>query len=192
MEHRIAHRKLQRTTSHRLAMLKNMVTSLLEHERITTTIPKAKEARRMAEKIITLGKKGGLHNVRLAERSIHNREILAKVFGELKERYANRPGGYTRIMKIGFRRGDATEMAMLELVDRVEKVKEEAPAPTEKKADAAAPAPKKEAKDESAPKAEAKAEKKAAAAKKKAEEGAEKAPKGEGKAKKPAAKKKDE
>lgn len=173
-------------------MLKNMVTSLLEHERITTTIPKAKEARRMAEKIITLGKKGGVHNVRLAARSIHNREILAKVFGELKERYANRPGGYTRIMKIGFRRGDATEMAMLELVDRVEKVKEEAPAPAEKKADAAAAAPKKEAKakDESEPKAEAKAEKKVAAPKKKAE--GEKAAKSEAKEKKPAAKKKDE
>lgn len=163
-------------------MLKNMVTSLLEHERITTTIPKAKEARRLAEKIITLGKRGGLHNVRLAERSIHNRAVLAKVFGELKDRYAQRPGGYTRLLKIGFRRGDATEMAMLELVDRVEKVKEDAPVPTEKTADA--PAPKKEAK---AAEPEANAEKKAAAPKKKAE-GAEKAPK----AKKPAAKKKEE
>lgn len=183
MEHRIAHRKLQRTTAHRLAMLKNMVTSLLEHERITTTIPKAKEARRMAEKIITLGKRGGLHNVRLAERTVHNRVILAKVFGELKDRYANRPGGYTRLMKIGFRRGDATEMAMLELVDRVEKVKEDAPE-TEKKTEAAA-APKKEAKaKEEAPKPE----KKAAASKKEEEA----APKAEAKAKKPATKKKDE
>lgn len=188
MEHRIAHRKLQRTTAHRLAMLKNMVTSLLEHERITTTIPKAKEARRMAEKIITLGKRGGLHNVRLAERTVHNRVILAKVFGELKERYANRPGGYTRLMKIGFRRGDATEMAMLELVDRVEKVKEATPESTEKKAETAAPAPKKEAKaKEEAP--QAKAEKKAAAPKKEKKEAA---PKGEAATKKPAAKKKDE
>jgi large subunit ribosomal protein L17 len=118
MEHKVGHRKLQRTTSHRLAMLRNMVTSLVEHERITTTIPKAKEARKLAEKVITLGKKGGVHNVRLAQRIVKDRVLLQKIFGELKERYANRPGGYTRLMRAGFRRGDAAEVAILELVDR--------------------------------------------------------------------------
>ena len=120
MEHRVGYRKLQRTTAHRLAMLRNMVTSLIQHERITTTIPRAKEARRMAERVITLGKKGGLHNVRLASQTVKDRVLLQKLFGELKDRYAKRAGGYTRILKTGFRRGDATEMAILELVDRPE------------------------------------------------------------------------
>jgi large subunit ribosomal protein L17 len=135
MEHRVAHRKLQRTTAHRLAMLRNMVTSLLEHERITTTVPKAKEARKMAEKVITLGKKGGLHNVRLAERIVKNRDVLKKVFGELKDRYSKRPGGYTRLMKGGFRKGDAADIAILELVDRAEAVATASPVetPAEKK-----------------------------------------------------------
>jgi large subunit ribosomal protein L17 len=118
MEHKVGYRKLQRTTAHRLAMLRNMVTSLLEHERIETTLPKAKEARRMAERVISLGKRGGLHNVRMAERLVRNRVILQKVFGELKDRYATRAGGYTRILKGGFRRGDAADIAILELVDR--------------------------------------------------------------------------
>jgi large subunit ribosomal protein L17 len=118
MRHRVGHRKLQKTTPHRLAMLDNMVTSLLEHEAIKTTVPKAKEARRLAERIITLGKRGGLSNVRLAERNVRNRAVLQKVFGELKDRYATRPGGYTRIIRLGFRTGDAAEMALLELVDR--------------------------------------------------------------------------
>jgi large subunit ribosomal protein L17 len=118
MRHRVGHRKLQKTTSHRLAMLDNMVTSLLEHEAIRTTVPKAKEARRLAERIITLGKRGGLSNVRLAERTVRSRVVLQKVFGELKERYASRPGGYTRIVRLGHRTGDAAEMALLELVDR--------------------------------------------------------------------------
>lgn len=120
MEHKVGNRKLQRTTSHRLAMLKNMVTSLIQHERITTTVPKAKEARKMAEKVITLGKKGGLHNVRLAQKYVNNRELLQKIFGELKTRYASRKGGYTRLMRGGFRRGDAADIAILELVDRPE------------------------------------------------------------------------
>jgi large subunit ribosomal protein L17 len=132
MEHRVGYRKLQRTTAHRLAMLRNMVTSLITHERITTTIPRAKEARRMAERVITLGKKGGLHNVRLASRTVKDREVLQKIFGELKERYAKRAGGYTRILRTGFRRGDATEMAILELVDRPESPM---PAEPEKKAE---------------------------------------------------------
>jgi large subunit ribosomal protein L17 len=118
MRHRVGHRKLQKTTPHRLAMLDNMVTSLLEHEAIKTTVPKAKEARRLAERIITLGKRGGLSNVRLAERNVRSRAVLQKVFGELKDRYATRPGGYTRIIRLGFRTGDAAEMALLELVDR--------------------------------------------------------------------------
>lgn len=129
MRHKVAHRKLGRTTSHRRAMLRNMVTSLLEHERITTTLPKAKEARAMAEKMITLGKRGGLANVRLAARTIADREVLKKVFSDLKDRYASRQGGYTRIIRTGFRRGDAVDMAILELVDRPE-----APAGAEKTA----------------------------------------------------------
>lgn len=134
MEHKVGNRKLQRTTAHRLAMLKNMVTSLIEHERITTTVPKAKEARKMAEKVITLGKKGGLHNVRLAQRYVKDRVLLEKLFGELKTRYANRAGGYTRLMRAGFRRGDAADIAILELVDRPEK----APAPEAKAEEAKA------------------------------------------------------
>ena len=125
MRHRVGHRKLQKTTSHRLAMLDNMVTSLLEHEAIKTTVPKAKEARRLAERIITLGKRGGLSNVRLAERTVRSRSVLQKVFGELKDRYASRPGGYTRIVRLGHRTGDAAEMALLELVDRPAKADSE-------------------------------------------------------------------
>ena len=132
MRHGVAGRKLNRNSSHRKAMLGNMVASLLEHERIHTTVPKAKEARRLAERIITLGKKGGLHNVRLAERTLHDRKLLQKVFGELKERYASRAGGYTRIVRTGFRQGDAAEMAFLELVDRAEQRAEE-PQDAEKK-----------------------------------------------------------
>ena len=118
MRHKIGQRKLHRTTSHRLAMLHNMITSLLEHEAIRTTLPKAKEARALAERIIALGERGGRSDVRLAERSVRNRVVLQKVFSEYKERYANRPGGYTRIVRLGFRRGDGAEMALLELVDR--------------------------------------------------------------------------
>lgn len=125
MRHRVGHRKLQKTTPHRLAMLDNMVTSLLEHEAIKTTVPKAKEARRLAERIITLGKRGGLSNVRLAERTVRSRAVLQKVFGELRDRYASRPGGYTRIVRLGFRTGDAAEMALLELVDRPAKAEPE-------------------------------------------------------------------
>jgi large subunit ribosomal protein L17 len=127
MRHKVGQRKLHRTTSHRLAMLHNMVTSLLEHEAIRTTLPKAKEARALAERIITLGKRGGLANVRLAERTVRNRAILQKVFSEYKDRYANRPGGYTRIVRLGFRKGDGAEMALLELVDRPAKAAAEAP-----------------------------------------------------------------
>jgi large subunit ribosomal protein L17 len=120
MEHKVGNRKLQRDTAHRLAMLKNMVTSLIEHERIVTTVPKAKEARKMAEKVITLGKKGGLNNVRLAQKIVKDRVLLQKIFGELKTRYATRKGGYTRLMRGGFRKGDAADIAILELMDRPE------------------------------------------------------------------------
>ena len=128
MRHKVGQRKLHRTTSHRLAMLNNMVTSLLEHQAIKTTLPKAKEARKMAERIITLGKRGGLSNVRLAAKIVKDKDVLQKVFSEYKDRYATRPGGYTRIVKLGFRRGDAAEMALLELVDRPAK---QAPAAAE-------------------------------------------------------------
>jgi len=162
MRHRVGHRKLQKTTSHRLAMLDNMVTSLLEHEAIHTTLPRAKEARRLAERIITLGKRGGLSNVRLAERQIRSRAILAKVFGELKDRYAERPGGYTRIIRLGFRNGDAAQMALLELVDRPAAAEPK----TEEKVEAK-PKGKPKAKPE-APRAEAPAEAKPAKRKAKA------------------------
>ncbi len=154
MRHRVAGRKLNRNTSHRLAMLGNMVASLLEHEAIRTTVPKAKEARRMAERIITLGKRGGLSNVRLASRTVRSKDVLQKVFGDLTERYADRPGGYTRIVRLGHRPGDAAEMALLELVDRPQaeekpeqkaKPEEAEKKPTAKKAKSKAPGPEKPA-----------------------------------------------
>jgi large subunit ribosomal protein L17 len=159
MRHRVGHRKLQKTTSHRLAMLDNMVTSLLEHEAIQTTLPRAKEARRLAERVITLGKRGGLSNVRLAERKIRDRVVLQKVFGELKDRYADRPGGYTRIIRLGYRLGDAAQMALLELVDRPEKVEPK----VEEKPEAKPAAKAKDKDKEAAPKAKAKSEPKAEA-----------------------------
>ena len=133
MEHKVGNRKLQRETAHRLAMLKNMVTSLIEHERIVTTVPKAKEARKMAEKVITLGKKGGLNNVRLAQKIVKDRVLLQKIFGELKTRYATRKGGYTRLMRGGFRKGDAADIAILELMDRPEAAPAAEAKPEEKK-----------------------------------------------------------
>ena len=129
MKHRVAGRRLDRTTEHRTAMFRNMVTSLLRHERIVTTTPKAKDLRRIAEKVITLGKKGGLNNVRLAQKIVKDRVLLQKIFGELKTRYATRKGGYTRLMRGGFRKGDAADIAILELMDRPEAA---APAPEAK------------------------------------------------------------
>jgi large subunit ribosomal protein L17 len=116
MRHGVSGRKLNRTTSHRLAMFRNMVTSLLNHERIYTTVPKAKEMRRWAEWMITLGKHGGLHSRRQALSVIREKNVVYKVFEELAKRYENRAGGYTRIVKVGFRRGDASPMCMLELI----------------------------------------------------------------------------
>ena len=116
MRHGVSGRKLNRTTSHRLALFRNMVTSLLNHERIYTTVPKAKEMRRWAEWMITLGKHGGLHCRRQALSVIREKNVVHKVFDELAQRYQNRAGGYTRIVKVGFRRGDASPMCMLELI----------------------------------------------------------------------------
>ncbi|WP_448871092.1 50S ribosomal protein L17 [Desulfobulbus propionicus] len=124
MRHRKAGRKLGRTSSHRDAMLRNMVTSLLDQERIVTTIPKAKETRRMAERMITLGKRGDLHARRQALAYIRSKEIVAKLFDQLSSQYAQRQGGYTRIIRTGTRLGDAAPMAILELVDFQESVGE--------------------------------------------------------------------
>ena len=127
MRHRLGLRKLNRTSSHRLAMLRNMTNSLLRHEVITTTLPKAKELRRVVEPMITLGKEATLSNRRLAFDRLRDRDIVTKLFGELGPRYANRNGGYLRILKFGFRKGDNAPMALVELLDRPEP-KEEASA----------------------------------------------------------------
>ena len=118
MRHGDGLRKLGRTTSHRLAMFRNMTVSLLRHEEITTTLPKAKELRRVVEPMITLGKKPSLANRRLAFDRLRDRDIVTKLFNELGPRYKARPGGYLRILKFGFRQGDAAPMALVELVDR--------------------------------------------------------------------------
>ncbi|WP_026285360.1 50S ribosomal protein L17 [Thiomonas sp. FB-6] len=118
MRHGHGLRKLNRTSSHRLAMLRNMANSLIEHEAIKTTLPKAKELRRVVEPLITLGKKPSLANRRLAFDRLRDRESVVKLFGELGERYRSRPGGYTRILKFGYRVGDNAPMALVELVDR--------------------------------------------------------------------------
>ncbi len=146
MKHRVVGRRLDRTTEHRTAMLRNLVTSLLDHERIKTTAPKAKELKRFADKIITLGKKGTAHARRTAAVEIHDTAVLEKLFGDLAERFKARPGGYTRLVRIANRVGDNAEMAVIELVDRKK---------------AAAEGEKPEAEKKAAPKA---AKKKAAAA----------------------------
>ena len=122
MRHRLGLRKLNRTTSHRLAMLRNMTVSLLRHETIKTTLPKAKELRRVVEPIITLGKKPSLANRRLAFDRLRDREIVVKLFDEIGPRYATRNGGYLRILKCGFRDGDNAPMAFVELLDQPEVV----------------------------------------------------------------------
>ena len=120
MRHGNGLRKLNRTSSHRLAMLRNMSNSLLQHEVIKTTLPKAKELRMVVEPLITLGKKDNLANRRLAFNRTRDRDIVAKLFTELGPRYATRPGGYWRILKFGFRHGDNAPMALVELMDRPE------------------------------------------------------------------------
>lgn len=118
MRHGHGLRKLNRTSSHRLAMLQNMMNSLIEHEAIKTTVPKAKELRRVIEPMITLAKKPTVANKRLAFDRLRDRDSVVKLFGELGPRYQARPGGYTRILKMGFRVGDNAPMALVELVDR--------------------------------------------------------------------------
>jgi len=118
MKHRVRTRRLGRTSAHRKALFRNMVTSLLEHERIETTDAKAKELRRVADRMITLGKRGTLHARRRALRTIRSRDVTAKLFDSLALRYRDRPGGYTRVLKLGHRHGDAAPISIIELVDR--------------------------------------------------------------------------
>ncbi len=118
MRHRKKGPNLSRTASHRRAVLRNLATSLFRHERIETTQAKAKALRPYAERLITLAKRGDLHARRLAARKIQDREVLGRLFDEIGPRFADRPGGYTRILKVGSRRGDAAEMAMIELVEK--------------------------------------------------------------------------
>ncbi len=132
MRHRHGLRKLNKTSSHRLAMLRNMTNSLFLHEVIKTTLPKAKELRRVAEPLITLGKVDSLANKRLAFDRLRDRDMVVKLFAELGPRYKERKGGYLRILKFGFRQGDNAPMALVELVDRP--IAEEAPVVEEKEA----------------------------------------------------------
>ena len=118
MRHRVAGRKLQRTSSHRAALFRNMAAALIKHEQITTTVAKAKELRPYVEKLITLAKKGGLSNRRLAHSRLLDDTQLVKLFDTLATRYADRAGGYTRVIKAGIRASDAAPMAIIELVDR--------------------------------------------------------------------------
>jgi large subunit ribosomal protein L17 len=126
MRHRNSNRKLNRTSSHRAAMFRNMVNSLIQHEAIKTTLPKAKELRSIVEPLITLGKESTVANKRLAFSRLRDRDSVAKLFGDLGIRFAKRPGGYTRILKFGYRVGDNAPMALVELVDRPEVVAPEA------------------------------------------------------------------
>jgi large subunit ribosomal protein L17 len=125
MRHRVSHRKLGRVTEHRIAMLRNQAEALIKHERIETTIPKAKELRPFVERIISIAKRGlasgdangkGLHARRLVLRDIQNRDVVAKLFDTIAPRYEGRPGGYTRILRVGYRKGDSAEVAQIELV----------------------------------------------------------------------------
>lgn len=189
MRHRLDYRKLGRTRPHRLSLLRNLATSLFEHEKIVTTLPKAKELRRVAEKMITLGKRGDLHARRQVLAVVKNESVVKRLFDTISPRYQDRPGGYTRIIKLNQRVGDAAPMAAIELVealkDRVEKPKK-----IKKPAVKAAPKEKPKAKTEVPPAEEApekKAKPKAPAKAKKAEPAAKAAddkPKKERKAKK--------
>jgi large subunit ribosomal protein L17 len=120
MRHRNAGRKLNRTASHRSALFSSLACALIKHEQIVTTLPKAKDLRRVADRLITLAKRGDLHARRLAMSRIRDEAMVAKLFGTLGPRYADRPGGYTRVLKAGFRYGDSAPMAVIELVDRDE------------------------------------------------------------------------
>ena len=120
MRHRVSGRKLSRTTSHRRAMFRNQLCSLIEHERIRTTVAKAKELRPLAEKMVTQGKRDSVHARRMVRRWVQDRDLISKLFDEIAPRFAERPGGYTRIVKLGPRLGDAAEMAILEFVEQGE------------------------------------------------------------------------
>jgi len=130
MRHGMAMRKLNRTGQHRKAMFANMASSLIKHEQIVTTLPKAKELRRVVDRLVTLGKRGDLHARRQAAVVIRDNVMLQKLFGELAERYQSRPGGYTRVLKAGFRYGDMAPMAVIELVDRNPEAKGQDSGPT--------------------------------------------------------------
>ncbi len=139
MRHGVSGRKLGVTASHRFAMFRNMAVALLKHEQITTTLPKAKELRPVAEKLITLGKRGGLHARRQALSQLQDEVIVTKLFDTLATRYKTRAGGYTRVLKAGMRYGDAADMAVIELVERdpAAKGKDSGPRPDAAEADAA-------------------------------------------------------
>ena len=123
MRHRQAGRKLNRTSSHRKSLFKNMSQALIKHEQIITTLPKAKELKSVVEKLITLGKNGSMHCRRLAFNQLRDKETVSKLFDTIATRYADRKGGYTRVLKAGFRYGDSAPMAVIELVDRDESAK---------------------------------------------------------------------
>ena len=143
MRHLKAYRKLNRTSSHRSLMLRNLVTSLFEHERVETTLMKAKEARRIAERMITLGKRGTLHARRQAASVLMKKSVVKKLFDEIAPKYENRNGGYTRILRVGYRKGDGAPLAFLELVEEEIAVKKKKKKKETKKA-AGKTAPKKE------------------------------------------------
>lgn len=126
MRHLKAGRKLNRTSAHRKALFRNLVTSLIEHEQVRTTEAKAKELRRVADKMITLGKRGSLHCRRMALAYIRSDAVVSKLFGEVAQRFKDRPGGYTRVVKLGHRHGDAARMSVIELTDRGAGAQEEA------------------------------------------------------------------
>ena len=139
MRHRMSHRGFSRTSAHRNAMFENLAASLIKHEQIRTTLPKAKDLRPVAERLITLGKRGGLHARRQVIAKLQNAELAEKLLTTLAERYAERPGGYTRIIKAGFRYGDDAPMAIIELIDRDPAAKRAGqPAPEEEETEEAA------------------------------------------------------
>ena len=163
MRHGMANRKLGRTSAHRAALFRNQLASLIDKERIITTLPKAKELRPQIERLVTLGKNDSVHNRRQAERVVAEDALIAKLFDTLGPRFNERPGGYTRIIKLGARRGDAAEMAILEFVGYEPKIEEPS---AEEKGGKKAAAPKKEAAEEGETAAEEKPKKKTAAPKK--------------------------
>jgi large subunit ribosomal protein L17 len=162
LRHRRRRGKLARPAAHRVALLRNLVTSLLDHEQIETTDPRAKELKRVADRMITLGKRGDLHARRQASAVIRDRAVVTKLFDDLAERYADRPGGYTRVLKSRLRVGDAAPLSIIELVDRAPAGAPEKPEPEKKKRKAEKPekAPEKKARTKKAP--AKKGEKKAA------------------------------